>query len=140
MTWDVYAVRAPVGVRRLEDLPAGFTPPPLGSVTDVVATFREAAPEVDAADPAWLRLVGPDHDVDVALGKALHVRDVTFYVNGGDGSVAVILDVSRRLGVTAFDTESGERLTPESKPPTPAPLADDELAAERKRHWWQRRR
>ena len=140
MTWDVYAVRAPMSVRALEDLPAGFRPAPIGSAEEIITAVREAVPWIDTTDPAWLRLAGDDHDVEIPLGKAHQVRDVTFYVNGGAGSVGVILQVCRQLGVTAFDTESGERLTPQSTPPLPAPPGEDELASERRRHWWQRRR
>ena len=45
-------------------------------------------------------------------------------------------DVCRQLGITAYDTESGDLLTPASKPPVPPPLEEDELP---KRKWWRRR-
>ena len=37
MSWAIYAMRGPGGVRRLEDIPDGYAPPPLGTADEVVA-------------------------------------------------------------------------------------------------------
>lgn len=142
MTWAIYAMRGPGGVRRLDDMPEGYTPPPLGATDDVIASIREAAPAVDASDPTWLRLIGPDHSVEATLGKGVEVRDVTFYIEGGDGAVGVVLGICQHLRVTPYDTESGEMLTEHSAPPSPPPLDDDEEedASKGKRRWWRRAR
>jgi hypothetical protein len=134
MSWDVYAVRAPAHLRRLEDLPDG-SPPLVGQANDLVAAIREAAPHVDSTDPTWLLLEGSDHSVEVSLGKFDKVHSITFYINGGDGAVGVVLDLCRRLGVTPYDTETGDKLKADSKPPSGPPPDDD---PPEKRHWWQR--
>jgi hypothetical protein len=131
MTWAVYAMTAPPGVRRLDDVPEGYTPPPIGGAEEVVARIREAAPDADTSDPRWVKLQG----VEVTIGKGVQVRDVSFYLEDA-GGVPVVLDLARALGITAYDTESGEQLTRESAPPVPPPLDEDELP---KRKWWKRR-
>lgn len=137
MTWDVYAVKAPPGVRRLDDLTDAYGSATVGTVDEVVALITEGAPHVDATDPTWLVLEGEDHSLDVSLGKGVHVRDVTFYIRGGDGAVDLVLDLSRRLKVRAFDTETGEMLTPSSTAPVFDPGPDDEEEPP-KRRWWRR--
>jgi hypothetical protein len=137
MSWAIYAMRTPGGARRLDDISDEYAPPSLGTAERVVERIREVAPELDSSDPKWLRLTGPDHAVEVTLGKGVHVHDITFYINGGDRAVAMVLEVCRHLGVMPYDTESGDMLTEDSKPPVPPPLEPDELP---KRHWWQRRK
>jgi hypothetical protein len=136
MTWDVYAVRAPRGARTVEELPAGYAGPDIGDPEDVVRTVRRLAPHVDAADPRWLRIEGADHQIEVALGKDIRVHDVTFYIGRGDAAVPIVLEVCRSLGITPFDTETGEVLTASSRPPAEVPADEDEDDDERP--WWRR--
>ena len=135
MTWDVYALRAPRGARTVEDIPDGYEPPSLGRPEDVVAVVREVAPHVDATSEHWLVLQGEDHSIEVMLGKSVTVHDLSFYIRGGDGAVGVVLAVCRRLGATAYDTETGELLTTESRPPEPPPVEDGE---DEGRPWWKK--
>jgi hypothetical protein len=129
-------MRGPGGVRRLEDIPEGYEPPSLGSADDVVAAVKEVAPGVDATKRSWLLLRSDDYDVEMTIGKGVEVRDITFYLNDGPRSIPVVMEISSRLGVTAYDTESGNFLTEESKPPVPPPLTDDELKANKPK-WWK---
>jgi hypothetical protein len=137
MTWDVYAVRAPGGARSVEQIPEGYSGPDVGDPEAVVRTVRRVAPHVDATDPRWLRLEGPDHRIEVALGKGIRVQDVTFYIGPGEGAVPIVLDICRSLGITAFDTETGEVLTASSRPPADLP-ADDAGDDDEERPWWRR--
>jgi hypothetical protein len=136
MTWDVYALRAPRGARSVEQFPDGYTGPAIGDPDDVIAAVRGVAPHLDTSDPRWLRLEGPDHRIEIALGKGVRVQDMTFYISGGDGAVGVVLDVCRSLGITPFDTETGEVLNPSSQPPPDAPVDEDD--DEDDRPWWRR--
>jgi hypothetical protein len=137
MTWDVYAVRA-LGARTVEELPEGYAGPDIGDPDDVLRTVRRLAPHVDATDPRWLRIEGPDHQIEVALGKDIRVHDVTFYIGRGDGAVPIVLEVCRSLGITPFDTDTGEVLTTSSRPPADAPLGPDDDDDERP--WWRKLR
>ncbi|HEY8721399.1 hypothetical protein [Pengzhenrongella sp.] len=133
MTWDVYAVRAP-GARNVEQIPDGGGSP-IGNPDDVVEAVRRVAPHLDDKDPRWLRLEGPDHEIEVALGKGIRVHDVTFYIGGGEGAVPIVLDVCRELGITPFDTDTGEVLNASSRPPVVTPPDADE---DEERPWWRR--
>ncbi|WP_112246140.1 hypothetical protein [Kribbella monticola] len=136
MSWAIYAMRGPGGVRRLEDIPEGYEPPSLGTADEVVAVVREVAPDVDASKRSWLRLKSDEYDVELTIGKGVDVRDLTFYLNDGPRSIPLVMEISSRLGVTAYDTESGNFLTEESKPPVPPPLTDDEIKANKPK-WWK---
>ena len=136
MTWDVYALRAPGGARSVEQIPEGYTGPDIGDEETVLRVVQRVAPHVDASDPRWLRLEGEDHRIEVALGKDIRVHDVTFYIGRGDGAVPIVLEVCRSLGITPFDTETGEVLTESSQPPPDAPPDDDD--EDEDRPWWRR--
>jgi hypothetical protein len=136
MSWAIYAMRGPGGVRRLEDIPEGYEPPSLGTADEVVAVVREVAPQVDTSKRSWLRLKSDEYDVELTIGKGVDVRDLTFYLNDGPRSIPVVMEISSRLGVTAYDTESGNFLTEESKPPVPPPLTDDEIKMNKPK-WWK---
>lgn len=117
-------------------MPDGYAPPSLGTAEEVIERVRAVAPDVDASKRSWLTFSGPDHDVELSIGKNVQVRDLTFYINGGTDSIRLVMDISSKLGVTPYDTESGDFLTEESAPPVPPPLTEDEL--EDGRSWWQR--
>ena len=136
MSWAVYAVRGPGGVRRLDDMPMDYEPPSVGTATDVVAAVREVVPDVDTSKPSWLALRSPDYDVEMTIGKGVEVRDITFYLNDGPRSIPIVMDISRKLGVTPYDTESGDFLTEESRPPVPPPMTADEIKMNKPK-WWK---
>ncbi|GAB3935611.1 hypothetical protein GCM10029976_046110 [Kribbella albertanoniae] len=123
-------------MRRLEDMPDGYEPPSVGMVTDVIDVVREVVPDVDATKPSWLTLRSDDYDVEMTIGKGVQVRDITFYLNDGPRSIPIVMEISRRLGVTPYDTESGDFLTEESRPPVPPPLTPDEIKANKPK-WWK---
>jgi len=136
MSWAIYAMRGPGGVRRLEDIPDGYEPPSLGTAEAVVEAVREVAPGVDASKRSWLLLQSDDYDVEMTIGKGVEVRDITFYINDGPRSIPLVMEISSRLGVTPYDTESGNFLTEESKPPVPPPLTEEEIKANKPK-WWK---
>lgn len=137
MTWDVYALRPPRGTRSVEGIPDGYNAPSIGDPDEVVEKVRAVAPHLDMSDPRWLRLDGPDHQIEIAIGKGVRVQEVTFYIHEGDGAVGVVLDVCRALGVVPFDTDTGGVLNDESRPPSnePPPLDEDD---DDDRPWWRR--
>ena len=102
----------------------------------MVEAVREVAPGVDASKRSWLLLKSDDYDVEMTIGKGVEVRDITFYINDGPRSIPLVMEISSRLGVTPYDTESGNFLTEESKPPVPPPLTEEEIKANKPK-WWK---
>jgi hypothetical protein len=108
----------------------------VGTHAEVVERIRAAVPEADTSDETWLRIRGDDWLVEAALGKAAQVFDVSFYVTGdGPAPVDAVLRVSRALKITAYDTETGDLLTPDTRAPVVAPPGEDE--DEEHRPWWK---
>lgn len=136
VSWDVYAASGTRGAWSLEDLPEPFNPPPIGEQSAVIEKVRDVAPHVEVVDPSWLRLTGPDHSIEVSLGKAAQVRDVTFFIHDGEGAVRVVRSVCRSLALTAYDTETGQLLTEESTRPQRPELED--APGDTKKRWWRR--
>jgi hypothetical protein len=114
MSWDVLALAVPPGTRRIDQLPTGYQAPPLGARDELIAAIRRVAPHIDASDPTWLVLDGPDHLIEVGLGKDQDVVHFMFFVRGGDGSVAVMLAIAAAVGAVLLDTSTGELMTAES--------------------------
>ncbi|RZS87211.1 hypothetical protein EV189_2635 [Motilibacter rhizosphaerae] len=134
MTWDIYALRGPGGARNVEQIPEGWQPPAIGTHDEVRDRVRAALPQADLSDPLWVRLTGADWQVEALLGKAPQVHDVSMYVTGDSGeAVEAVLQLARALRVTAYDTETGDILTPEARPPVVADVDDDE----ERRPWWK---
>jgi hypothetical protein len=117
-------------------MPVDYEPPAVGTATDVVAMVREVVPDVDTSKPSWLALRSPEYDVEMTIGKGFEVRDITFYLNDGPRSIPIVMEISRRLGVTPYDTESGNFLTEESRPPVPPPMTADEVKMNKPK-WWK---
>jgi hypothetical protein len=80
----------------------------------VISAIRQVAPHVDTTDPSWLVLQGPDHLMEVSLGKDEDVDGFTFFVRGGEGSVPLMAAIADAVGATLFDTSTGELVTAES--------------------------
>jgi hypothetical protein len=136
MPWEIYAAMTPAGAGRLEELPDWFEPRPIGQADEMIELIRGVAPGVETDDPSWLRMIDEDYEIEIALGKGAQVHDLTFYIRRGGGAVVpIILGVCGALGVTPYETESGDRLTSSFQPPS-EPGPDDEAVA--KRRWWQR--
>ena len=135
VTWDIYALRGPGGARNIEQIHEGWAPPAIGTHEEVVESIRAAIPGADLSDPQWVRVSGEGWLVEAALGKSHTVHDVYFYVTGdGPEPVGAVLTLTRALGITAYDTESGDILTPDTRAPVVAPWDPSE---DEQRPWWK---
>jgi len=111
VSWDVYAFVPPPGVSRVEDIPNDYEGPSLGRREAVIEAIRENAPHMDSSDPSWLTLNGPDHLIELGLGRKDEVYGIMFFCRGGDGVIPLILAICARLGAVAYDTSEGEFLS-----------------------------
>src|SRR5579864_3246628 len=51
MSWDVFVLNLPPGIRSLDDIPKDFEPPLLGTRADLIA--KVVYPQTDFTDPSW---------------------------------------------------------------------------------------
>ncbi len=107
MSWDIFAMDLPPGVKSLDDIPNDYRPAPIGSRSAVTAKIKEAIPTADFDDPSWGVIQGDGWHIEVNIGSeeeactgfALHVR-------GGDGAVAAVAAILDSVGIGALDTGS----------------------------------
>lgn len=108
MSWDVVIFRPPPQVTTLDELPAGFEPPPLGAMTDVLARLRDTLPALDLTEPDWGRLAGPTWTMELGIGAEDPVATVTLFIRGtGDDVLDAIDAIATALGARAAATETG---------------------------------
>lgn len=107
VSWDVFAFVAPPGTASVEELPDDYDPPVIGTREEVIGRIEAIAPHVDASDPTWLRLVGPDHLIEVSLREE-HPTGMTFFIRGGEGCIPLLMKLTVGLGLVPYDTSTGE--------------------------------
>lgn len=105
-------LRAPADVTSVEELPADFDPPPLGSAADVRRRLGAALPDLDLSDPAWGQLAGPTWSIEVNIGADDPVASVMLHVRGsGDDVLLVVARAGTAVGGRALDCSTGAFLT-----------------------------
>ncbi|MET8040229.1 hypothetical protein ABZU25_05095 [Micromonospora sp. NPDC005215] len=115
MSWDVLIFAAPTHARSVDQIPQDFDPLPLGTGPDIRRCLRENFPDLDLADPAWGRLVGPTWSIEFNIGSDDPVNSIMLYVRGGgDDVLAVVARIVAAIGGRALDISTGEFLTGES--------------------------
>jgi hypothetical protein len=106
MSWDVFVLNLPPGIKSLDDIPKDYVPPPLGTRADIIAKIKAIYPQTDFSDPSWGTLQLPECWIEFALGSEEQVTSFSMLVRGGEHaqeSVAHILDT---LGMHAIDPDS----------------------------------
>lgn len=83
MSWDVVLMRLPADVTSVHEIPADYTPDPLGRRDDVRAAVTQACPEADLSDPAWGELSGPTWSVELNIGSEDPVDSIMLHIRGG---------------------------------------------------------
>ncbi|MFG3283246.1 hypothetical protein [Streptomyces sp. NPDC048111] len=112
MSWDVLLLRLPAGVTAVQDIPDGFSPPPMGWTADVVATLRATVPDVDLTDPAWGELPGPTWNMELNIGSSDPVDSIMLHIRGyGDDVLDFIARIAHALGCDALDISTGGLVT-----------------------------
>ncbi|KUN76626.1 hypothetical protein [Streptomyces griseoruber] len=109
MSWDVLLLRLPDNVTSVHELPGDHTPPPLGSLHDVLATVARAVPDADLTDPTWGELLGPTWSMELNIGDEDPVDSIMLHLRGsGDDVLTPVFRLAETLGCKVFDcAESG---------------------------------
>lgn len=113
MSWDVLLLHLPDDVTSMEEIPADYTPPPLGRRNDVLAAVARAVPEVDLSDPTWGDLLGPAWSIELNIGSEDPVDSIMLHIRGsGDDVLTPVLRLAEALRCKALDCAEGGLITP----------------------------
>ncbi|MCP9211508.1 hypothetical protein [Streptomyces cucumeris] len=113
MSWDVLLLHLPDDVSSMEEIPADYTPPPLGRRNDVLAAVTQAIPEVDLSDPAWGELLGPAWSIELNIGSGDPVESIMLHIRGSSEDVLTpVLRLAEALRCKALDCAEGGLLAP----------------------------
>jgi hypothetical protein len=106
MSWDLFVMDLPQGIRSAHALPPGWAPGPLPAREDIVRAILQIDPMADASDPAWVRLNGPDFSVEINLSGKTPLTEFACHVRGGELAVGFIAALLERLQLRALDPGS----------------------------------
>jgi hypothetical protein len=106
MSWDVFCMHLPPGMKSMADMPEEFRPPPIGPRAEIVAKICAAFPECDFSDPSWGRLDAPGCIVEISPGDEEIVDVVCLHVRGDSRAPAVVVKILDALGLRAIDPSS----------------------------------
>ncbi|MDH2394059.1 hypothetical protein QCN29_36035 [Streptomyces sp. HNM0663] len=113
MSWDVLLLRLPDDVTSMEEIPADYTPDPLGHLHDVLSTVAQAVPDVDLSDPTWGELLGPTWSMELNIGAEDPVDSIMLHMRGsGDDVLTPVLRLADALRCKALDCAGGDLITP----------------------------
>lgn len=109
MSGDVLLMRLPADVTSVHEIPADYTPDPLGRRDDVRAAVTQACPEADLSDPAWGELSGPTWSVELNIGSEDPVDSIMLHIRGSGGDVVTDdFRLAEALRCKMLDCANGE--------------------------------
>ncbi|WP_432089655.1 hypothetical protein [Streptomyces sp. bgisy095] len=113
MSWDVILLRLPDDVTSVQEIPADYTPDPLGRRDDVLAAVAQAVPDADLSDPAWGEIFSPTWSIELNIGSEEPVDSVMLHIRGSaDDVLTPVLRLAEALQCKAFDCVEGDLITP----------------------------
>ncbi|MEW2417485.1 hypothetical protein AB0953_27705 [Streptomyces sp. NPDC046866] len=113
MSWDVLLLRLPDGVTSLREVPADYTPGPLGRRHEILAAVPQALPEVDLSDSEWGELHGLTWSIELNIGSEDPVDSLMLHIRGsGDDVLTPVLRLAQALQCKALDCAGGDLITP----------------------------
>lgn len=106
MSWDVFVLNLPPGIRSLDDIPKDFEPPPLGTRAEIIAKIMAIYPQTDFGDPSWGILQLPECWIEFSLGAMDQVTSFAMHVRGGEQAPDIVAHILDALDVRAIDPNS----------------------------------
>jgi hypothetical protein len=110
MSWDVFVMDLPAGIKSIDEIPEGWSPPPLGKRADIIARISALYPQADfSGDPSWGTLRLPGVSIEFSLGRDEETDHFAMHVRGGDPAPHVVAHILGELGMRAVcsGSESG---------------------------------
>jgi hypothetical protein len=106
MSWDVFVLDLPPGIKSIDEIPEGWSPSPLGKHADIIAKIFALYPQADfSGDPSWGNLRLPEVSIEFRLGEDEEVDCLAMHVRGGDPAPHVVAHI---LGETRADCSGSE--------------------------------
>ena len=112
MSWDLFVMKLPPGLKEVEDLPGDFQPPLIGTRDGVIAEIRKIAPEADFSNPEWGIIEGADFSIEISLGKEVMINSFALHVRGVDAAILNITRILDQLGLGAIDCQTSRFFEP----------------------------
>lgn len=106
MSWDVALLRTEY--RTVASIPRDHKPGPIEDRAALIAVLTRSFAGLDARDPSWLLLDGPDWSIEISLGDSDPIEVITLHVRGADEVLQVIRNLCEVLGTKAIDYSTGE--------------------------------
>jgi len=106
MSWDVFVLNLPPGIRSLDDIPKDFEPPLLGTRAEIIAKITAVYPQADFSDPSWGMLKLPECWIEFGLGATEQVASFAMHVRGGEHAPDIVAHILDALEVHAIDPNS----------------------------------
>jgi hypothetical protein len=108
MSWDIFAVNVPLQFEAVEEIPASFTPKPLGDRSAVIARIKRIVPTADFSDPSRGLIEKDGWSIALDMGDDAICEDFAFHVDGdGDEAVEIVARILDGLGIRGFDPQAG---------------------------------
>lgn len=110
MSWDLFVMDLPPGIKSVAEIPKDFKGRPLGQRSDLIKKITAIFPETDFSDPSWGILKADGCDIEFSMGSHDEVQSFAMHVRGGDECPNVVARVLDGLGMRAVDTSSDSGL------------------------------
>ncbi len=107
MSWDIIVGDLPSDAVKLADIPSDFRPTPIKR-SEIINGIIDAFKTADFSNPAWGLIIGQGWSIEVNLGKEQEGISFMVHVRGGDGAVAAVASIVRRLNLRAIDCTTSE--------------------------------
>src|SRR5215510_5923418 len=109
MSWDLFAMKFPMEIHDLSELPDDFNEAPIGTRSEVSAAILELPNS--RLSGHYINIETQTYAIEVSLGEESVCSHMMFYVHGnGSGAVEVIQRISERLSVRTWDINGAQFL------------------------------
>ena len=114
MSWDVFIMRFPKGLKSSDEIPAEWDPEDIGTVAAVRAAIESAIPDITWDSTGWGRGTGNGFSVQISLSgdDAELINGFTLGFRGGGDAAAVAMSLAAKFSARALG--SGKFLEPDT--------------------------
>jgi hypothetical protein len=69
MSWDIFVMNLPPGIKSLDEIPKEYSAAPLGPRSEIIAKIAGLYPQRNFGDPSWGTLQLPECWIEFSFGK-----------------------------------------------------------------------